>query len=83
MTVEEASGPPCEIWPDNLQAVNLFLSIATQWRTGAFGATGLDYNVLFQKMDRMKLSDARYDELEDEIRVMEDVALETMRKTKK
>jgi hypothetical protein len=82
LTVEEASGPPVEVWPDNVDAINLFLSIATQWRTGMAGATGLDYNVLYHKMDRMKLSDERYDELEQEIRVIEDAALDAMRKEK-
>lgn len=76
MTVEEASGPPIEVWPDNLQAVNLFITLSTQWRTGSSGVVGLDYNVLYKKMDRLKLSSDRYDELEEEIRVMEGAALD-------
>lgn len=76
MTVEEASGPPIEVWPDNLQAVNLFITLSTQWRTGSSGVVGLDYNVLYQKMDRLKLSSDRYDDLEEEIRVMEGAALD-------
>ncbi len=43
------------------------------------GPVGLDYNVLYKKMDRMHLSDEKYDELECEIRVIEDAALEAMR----
>jgi hypothetical protein len=42
------------------------------------GPTGLDYNVLFRKMDRMKLSAAEYDQLEEDVRVMEFEALKTM-----
>lgn len=42
------------------------------------GPTGLDYGVLFQKMDRMKLDPKEYDELESDIRTMEYAALETM-----
>jgi hypothetical protein len=74
--VEEASGSAPEIWPDNVQTVNLFLAVATQWRIGPHGHTGLDYNVLYKKMDRMHLSEERYDELEAEIQIMEDAALD-------
>lgn len=74
------SEPPPDIWADNVDAVNLFLSLATQWRVGAAGAVGLDYNVLYHKMDRMNLSRERYDALEDEIRVLEDAAIEAMHK---
>ena len=81
LTLEEAS-PPVEIWPDNLEAVNLFISIATQWRVGMNGATGLDYNVLYHKLDRMNLSAERYAEVEQEIGVMEAAALEAMRNAK-
>lgn len=81
--MEEASGPPTEVWPDNVEAVNLFISVSTQWRTSMNGVTGLDYNVLYHKMDRMNLSDEQYEELENEIRILEDSALETMRKSKK
>lgn len=52
----------------------------TQWRVGFSGATGLDYVALFHKMDRMDLSPERYEDLEDEILVMESAALEEMAK---
>lgn len=42
------------------------------------GATGLDYNVLFKKMDRMSLDPNEYDQLEDDIRAMEFEALSAM-----
>ena len=54
--------------------------MATQWRSSGYGATGLDYNVLYHKMDRMKLSDAEYDDMEVSVRTLEDAALEEMRK---
>jgi len=80
LTIEEASGPPIEVWPDNWQARRVFDAIATQWRLGMGGPTGLDYNVLYHKMDRMHLSGTEYDDLEAEIRVMEDAALTYMRR---
>lgn len=68
------------VWPANLKATNLFVSMDTQWRVGPAGPYGLDYNVLYHKMDRMKLSPDAYQEMEDDIRTMELVALEEMRK---
>jgi hypothetical protein len=40
----------------------------------------LDYNVLYRKMDRLGLTPEACEDLEAEIRVLEDAALETMRK---
>lgn len=67
------------VWPDNVEAVNLFCAIGTQWRTHSGGAYGLDYGPLFHKMDRMGLTPERYEELEEEIRVLEKAALDEMR----
>lgn len=67
-----------DVWPENWAAFSLFASLQTQWRTGMGGPTGLDYNVLFRKMDRMNLSPPDYDELEEDIRVLELEALSTM-----
>lgn len=64
-----------EVWPDNMPAINLFSSISTQWRTSMGGMIGIDYNVLFSRMDRMNLSDQDYEWLFDDIRVIESEAL--------
>lgn len=65
-----------EVWPENMPAINLFSSISTQWRTGGTGsASGLDYNVLFARMDRLKLSDQDYELMFYDIRVIESEAL--------
>ena len=32
-----------EVWPENEEAVLLFLRVQTQWRTSMAGVTGLDY----------------------------------------
>lgn len=82
MTVEEASGPPVEIWPESEAAVKLFSELCTQWRLGSDGPIGLDYNVLFHKLDRMKLKRAEYERLESAVRKMEDEALTLMWKRK-
>jgi len=80
LTFDDVAGPPIEIWPGHEQALDLFLKMRTQWRIGMAGATGLDYGVLFHKMDRMGLSAERYEDLEEEIRIMESAALEEMAK---
>jgi len=69
-----------DLWECNLEAVNLFCEIGTQWRMGAGGPYGLDYNVLYHKMDRMNLTAEEYAELEEDIRTLESAALEEMRK---
>jgi hypothetical protein len=67
-----------EVWPENERAYFLFLDLQTQWRVGMGGATGLDYLVLFAKLDRMKLPDGEAEELEQDIRTMEHEALRVM-----
>lgn len=69
-----------EVWPDNAQAIRLFTTVSTQWRVGPTGPYGLDYNVLFHKLDRMKLTPTEYESLETDIRTMELAALNEMSK---
>ncbi len=44
-----------EVWPENWVPFKVFNKVSTQWRVGAGGATGLDYNVVYSTMDRMKI----------------------------
>ncbi|KRC30685.1 DUF1799 domain-containing protein [Acidovorax sp. Root217] len=67
-----------EVWPDNFEAYALFCSMSTQWRIGMAGPTGLDYNVLYSKLDRMDLEPDRYTELECDVGVIERAALEAI-----
>jgi hypothetical protein len=55
--------------------LNLFCEVATQWRMGFSGPVGLDYNVVFHRMDRMRLADTDYDDLFHDLRVAENEAL--------
>lgn len=66
------------IWPENVQSVNLFLSVGTQWRVGGMGgATGLDYQAVFSTMDRLLRNESqeRKDALFADLQVMERAAL--------
>lgn len=83
MTLEEASGPPIEVWPDNLAAVNVFICLSTQWRTGMTGPTGLDYAAIPEVMRMSSLPRSEWPEVFECIRVMEDAALEQIRKNAK
>ena len=69
-----------QIWPENMPAVALFVTLSTQWRTGMGGPIGLDYNVLFYRMDRLKLSDQEHEWMFDDIRVIEAAALTAINK---
>ena len=80
LTLEEASGAPVEIWPDNVLAVNVFVAMSTQWRTGMSGATGLDYGVLPHVMRLVGVPTKERAVVFESIRLMEDSALEMMRK---
>lgn len=52
----------------------------TQWRSGMNGVEGLDYNVLYRHLDRMKLSDDEYEQLFSDVRVMEYTHLSELQK---
>lgn len=81
-TPEDFETDPVEVWPENWQAVCLFCDLRTQWRTGGMGGViGLDYNVLFRKMDRLALTAEEYDQLEADVRVMECAALPLLNKS--
>ena len=67
-----------EVWPDNMLALNLFITMQTQWIVGAGGVTGLNYIPLFSRMDRMKLSEQEYEWMFDDIRVIESEALKAI-----
>jgi hypothetical protein len=81
LTVEEASGPPVEVFPDNWQTVNVFLAMDTQWREGKDGPVGLDYGVLLGKHGVMALCGVRRGDRKDVfsgIQIMEAAALDYM-----
>ncbi len=80
-TAEDYALDPVDVWPENWAAVSLFADLQTQWRAAGMGGfIGLDYNVLFRKLDRMALDNEQYNQLEDDIRVMEYEALSVMSK---
>lgn len=68
------------VWPENIPAVNMFVFLGTQWLVGPSGPYGVNYDRMWTKMDRMGLTPAQCEQMEDDIRTLEDAALEQMRK---
>jgi hypothetical protein len=75
-----ADFPPVitEVWPDNWLAVEVFSAMGTQWRTGAAGATGLDYGPLPFVMRVCDVTASRRADTFEAVRVMEAAALGKM-----
>ena len=67
-----------EVWPDNWKAFLVMDSMGTQWRTGACGATGLDYGVLPNVMRLVGVSAKDRPSVFQDIRVMESEAIAVM-----
>jgi len=72
--VEEEVG----ILPSVREVFTVFSTLATQWRVGAGGATGLDYNVLPWVFELHGVEDAAA--CMADIRIMESEALKVMHK---
>lgn len=80
MTVDEAS-VSIEVWPDNVHAANVFIAMSTQWvRAGMNGTpVSLNYASLSEVWRRTKVPPAERDQVFEDIRVMEEAALQQMR----
>lgn len=57
--------------------------MSTQWRVGMAGATGLDYGALPEVLRMSGIARGEWPDIFEGIRIMEDAALELMRKVKK
>lgn len=76
--MEEASGPPIEVWPDNWPAVELFVDLDTQWRRAGMAGerTGLDYTALPAVLGIRAIPKKKWPSLFDDLRVMEVAVLD-------
>ena len=79
--IEEAEGYGAEeIYPDNVDTVRIFSDISTQWRGGASGVIGLDYNVLPMIFEMRQVKKKKRLEIFDGLKIMERAALTEMRR---
>jgi hypothetical protein len=68
-----------EVWPDNWLVVQVFcFDLATQWRIGMAGPTGLDYAVLPFVLRTRKVPRSEWEQAFEDIRTMEQAALKEM-----
>lgn len=67
-----------EVWSDNWKSFLVMDSMWTQWRTGACGATGLDYGVLPDVMKLIGIPAKERSRVFQDIRVMESEAIAVM-----
>lgn len=84
MTVEEASGPPIEVWPDCMQTVEVFIDMDTQWRRAGMSGerAGMDYTVLPVVFGIRGIPKKQWPDLFDDLRVMEVAVLDFLSKKK-
>lgn len=80
LTLDDFPPPSVDLWPENWPPIQIFTRLSTQWRVGAGGPVGLDYNVVFHELDRKGLADDEYDDMMAAIRVIESTALEELHK---
>ena len=66
-----------EGWECNADAYYVFRTMATQWRIGMAGATGLDYAAMPVVMDMIGVKSKKRPEVFESVRVMEEEALIT------
>lgn len=71
-------GDEISVWPDNWQAVDVFIAMGTQWRAGMSGATGLDYGVLRDVMGLHGIKKRDRSDVFAAVRIMEGAALKVM-----
>ncbi len=83
MVAEEAASSTCEIHPDNVMAVQLFIALRTQWRvcSGMAGAVmlGIEYASVSVVMRLMGIKAADRATLFTDLQTMESAALSVMR----
>lgn len=70
------------VWPDNLGPMNVLIAMATQWRTGAMGVTGLDYNVLPSVLRLVGIPRGDWPDTFECVRVMEAEAMTVISESK-
>lgn len=77
LSAEDLEGD-MEVWPENWQTFCLFHAMSTQWRTGACGATGLDYHSIREVAGFIGIKKKHIAKIFPGLQVMEAEALAVM-----
>lgn len=80
VAVASESDVDVELWPENARAFAVFSRAATQWRVSMSGPVGLDYRAIYPLIDRAATDAQDWEELFDDVRVMEREAIDEMRR---
>lgn len=80
LTLEEASGPPIEVWPDTWPSVQVFDALGSQWFYAGMGGipTGIVYASVEPVLRVLKVPAEDWPLVFDDIRTMEAAALQEM-----
>lgn len=71
------------IWPEHVEAVEVFMAMWSQWRIGMSGPTGLDYAALPAVFDLMAVAPGKRPERFSELQILEREALSVMAESRK
>lgn len=71
-----------KVWPLHYDVLQVFSSLATQWRVGYQGMTGIDYSVIPVVMDLHNINPNDRAQLFADLKVMESAALKQIRDNK-
>lgn len=71
--------PVVTVWADNWDAIQMFISFSSQWRSGPAGVIGLDYSVIHFEANRLQMAGEEFDNLMWQIGVIESEALRQLR----
>jgi len=77
---EDYASDPVDIWPDTYWAYEAMNAMATQWRMGMNGPTGLDYSAIPMVLRMIGAPRSEWQQLYSDLRVMEAAALGAMNK---
>lgn len=73
--------PEVTLWPECSLPIEIFSRVSTQWRVGAGGPVGLDYNVVYRELDDAEITGEHRHAVMASIRVAEAAALEIIFRT--
>lgn len=77
---EDLAADTVGIWPENVRAYEMFCGMQRQWVLAPMGGPiGLNFLVAYSRMDRMGLTAEEYNQLDEDLQVMEGAALQAMR----
>lgn len=74
---------PAELWPDNVEAVDLFIAMGTQWRMGPAGPIGLDYGAVPAVLRLLNHHRTHWQDSFECLRILEDEAMSAMREVRR